>query len=834
MSHFPFTPSIRPNVVRRFPFAPSSVRRAVRRGAALAVLAAAGALLGACDAAFIQTVEPTPTLITRTESVRQRPMAPVTRGQLIEAIRTTARVEALERAELFFKTDGRLKVLRVTQGDVVEEGDVLAELETGRLESDIESSQESLSNAELRLDAARTRARDERAAAQRAVANAELSLEERRTEFDRLLRRATPEQTEALNVDLEARELADRVDLQEVQSEAALFRAQRAVIQAEQQLAEIEAAGVVTRAQAVAQARADLNALRAALATAEESLRAREAGTASTAASPQAEAQQQVDAAVTAVSTAEAALAAAQRAHQDALDALDESGAAARADTLERLATLRLDIGAKQAQILRLEEILHEVVHRPTPSQMLEAEQALESAGLARDDVVRSSSRASTQAKQRAELDYQAAQRQFNEAIQPATPAEIATARANLDRARAELTGLQRDLTDLLAGETDEQAAARLAQEASAAAEAKVTTAAANLAQADQRLRDARSTLAELLRGGSAAQAVQRLAAAIRVDQGSGLAAARARVQAANAAIDQFLRGQGEDEAIERHAAETLASRLNALPAAQAALRAAQADVQAAQGRLDEVTRPPSDAELRVALNNEVAAQLEFEAAVENFGRIERGESATDFELQILENDVERSRIALDALLSQSEDNVIRAPFDGEITFTRGRTGSQVRAFNEIIGISDPSQLIVEVRVAEEDFAKMSVGQRAEVALDAFPGVKFEGSISSIPRTIVTQTGQTVRIPNATIDADFAREGIRMGMLARVNITLQVKEDVMKIPLTALRSLNERTFVETIVNEQRRSLPIVTGIRSDSEIEVISGLDEGQMIFASP
>ena len=66
-----------------------------------------------------------------------------------------------------------------------------------------------------------------------------------------------------------------------------------------------------------------------------------------------------------------------------------------------------------------------------------------------------------------------------------------------------------------------------------------------------------------------------------------------------------------------------------------------------------------------------------------------------------------------------------------------------------------------------------------------------------------------------------------MGMLARVNITLQVKDDVLKIPVTSLRDLNERTFVETVVNEQRRSLPVVTGIRSDSEVEVLSGLDEG-------
>ena len=248
-------------------------------------------------------MEPTPTLITRTESVRQRPMVAVSRGQLIEAIRTTARVEALNRAELAFKTDGRVKGVYVTQGDAVEEGDVLAELETGRLESDIESSQEALQNAELRLDAARTRARDERAAAQRAVANAELTVEQLRTAFDKLIRRAAAEQLEALGVDRSTREDRGDVDLGVTEAEAALVRAQRAVTNAEGRLAEVkaEAAGVISEAQAAAQAQASLDGLKADLTVAIENLRALESGTATTGASPRESARAQVGAAVEAV-----------------------------------------------------------------------------------------------------------------------------------------------------------------------------------------------------------------------------------------------------------------------------------------------------------------------------------------------------------------------------------------------------------------------------------------------------------------------------------------------------------------------------------------------------
>ncbi len=803
--------------------------------AGLAALALAGTVLAACET-FIQTVEPTPTLITRTESVRQRPMVAVTRGQLIEAIRTTARVEAQNRQELAFKTDGRVKTMHVTQGATVKEGDVLAELETGRLESDIESSQESLKNAELRLDAARTRARDERAAAQRAVANAELNLEDLRIAFDRLIRRATAEQLEALGINPADREDRGEVDLRVTEAEAALVRAQRAVTNAEGRLAEVkaEAAGVTSEAQAAAQAQASLDGLKADLTVATESLRALESGTATTGASPTETARVQVDAALAAVASARSALVRAEQDVVNAQDALDSDAAEVRSQLRDDVHTARSAIVDKKAEIARLAETLHEVTFRPFPHIVEAAEQDLEKARLTRDEINSQSSRATAEAKQRAQLDFQAAQRAYNEAIRPASTQEIETARANHEIALATLALLEVELAELLDGGTEADVVERLVQERRVELEVQLASAIGSRDAVLRQIREAGLRLQAILGGGTRSEAIERMAEGMRIDQSTSLTAARARVQAASSRIDQYLRGQTEAEALARHADEIRTTSLTALPDAEAALEAAQADLRVAEVRLQEATGTPSLAKLRVALNNEQAALLDFEATIENFERFERGESATDFELQILENDVERSRIALEALLTQSEDNVIRAPFDGEIIFTRGRAGSQARAFNEVIGIADPSALIIEVRIPEEDQSKMSVGQPAEVALDAFPGVKFDGTVVAIPRSIVTSTGQTVRDPNALIDVDFEREGVRMGMLARVNIRLQVKDDVLKIPVTSLRDLNERTFVETVVNEQRRSLPVVTGIRSDSEVEVLSGLDEGQMIFSAP
>ena len=819
--------------VTNWPHDDSGLWTKVRSSPLCAFLVFAMVTAAACTP-FIQTVEPTPTLIARSESVRQRPMTRVVRGQLIEAIRTTARVEALDRTELFFKSAGRLKTLSVAQGDSVTKGEILAELETGRLDADIESAQEALKNAELRLDAARTRARDDRASAQRAVADAELKLEGEQEFFTRLLRRSSAKQIELLGVAMDGREVDESPDVKVIEAEAALFRAKKLVQDAERKVAELKAAGSVTRDQALAETQAVLSGLRADLSAAIESQRVLEAGSSSTEASPLQRARVRVNGAVASIAAAKAALTLSEQKNLTAQASLTNIDAAARANAVEELERLKADIAAKRVTVATFEETLNNLANKPTPAELIEAEQTLEKAGLTRDDITRSSSSASAAKKEKADLDYQAAQRAYSEAIKPATKFSISAARADLNLSKSELVLLENEHAKMLDGGSEAEAISRQSETFKAGIRAEALKAAADRDVNRQKLLDAETSLAAMVGQGTLDEAVERVAAAISVDHGSSLATAKARVQAAKAKVDQYLRGQTDVDAIVGHANQILASGLNSIPAAQAALQAAQADVRAQEARYQEVAGIPKLSQLNVAFNNEEAARLAFKAAVENLDRFKRGESATDFELQILGNDVERSRISLEALLTQSEDNVIRAPFDGMVTFSRGRTGREIMAFDEIIGLADPTRLIVEVRVPDDAYSKMSVGQVVEVRLDAFPGAKFEGSVSAIPRIIVTQSGQTVRIPNAIVDVTFDQDGMQMGMLARVNITLQIKDDVLKIPVTALRDMNERTFVETIMNEQRRSLPVTTGIRSDSEIEIISGLEEGQMIFAAP
>ena len=263
--------------------------------------------------------------------------------------------------------------------------------------------------------------------------------------------------------------------------------------------------------------------------------------------------------------------------------------------------------------------------------------------------------------------------------------------------------------------------------------------------------------------------------------------------------------------------------------AAQAAVAKARADLDVAREAWDIVQSGVDDdavreAQLLVATReaNLVKVKANLEQALIN--------AADAGNVAKLENDLKRSRANHALLLEQLADSRLVAPFDGVIQFIQGKAGETVSAYGPIIGLADPSKLIITADLSEDDSAKVALEQTADLTLDAFPSVVLQGVITKLPTSLVTTQG-IVQDRSIRIEVDWPQDGAEIGMLARVTITVQHKDDVLKVPIESVKRSGRRTFVEFMDGDIKRAKNVEIGIQTETEVEILSGLEEGFVIL---
>lgn len=216
------------------------------------------------------------------------------------------------------------------------------------------------------------------------------------------------------------------------------------------------------------------------------------------------------------------------------------------------------------------------------------------------------------------------------------------------------------------------------------------------------------------------------------------------------------------------------------------------------------------------------------------------------------------------------------APFDGMITNLPVREGETVvigiqnSPGSTLMTIADMSIITAEVKVDETDIVNVKLGQPAEVSVDAVPKKTFKAIVTEIGNNaIVRSTGvATSQQSSASQEAkDFKvvvtlqdpPENLRPGLSATAKITTATRKDALTIPIQALtvrrqedlkpkstdndaveaaapqstaskKDKDEIQGVFVIRNNKAEFVPVDTGIAGTTEIEVLSGLKQGDEI----
>jgi RND family efflux transporter MFP subunit len=195
--------------------------------------------------------------------------------------------------------------------------------------------------------------------------------------------------------------------------------------------------------------------------------------------------------------------------------------------------------------------------------------------------------------------------------------------------------------------------------------------------------------------------------------------------------------------------------------------------------------------------------------------------------------DVEARISRAEAQLTKAEADLagleLRVPFNGVILEVNARVGDTIAANSDFILLSDLSSLEVVVTVIEEDLPQVEAGQLVDLYFDARPDVE---GIGEVERIVPKRLSGDRPLYAVYISIDELPEGLAPGMTVDASIIISRQESVLRLPKALVRARSDGiATVEVWLNGLREERTVHVGLRGDSYVEILSGLNEGDQVI---
>ena len=261
---------------------------------------------------------------------------------------------------------------------------------------------------------------------------------------------------------------------------------------------------------------------------------------------------------------------------------------------------------------------------------------------------------------------------------------------------------------------------------------------------------------------------------------------------------------------------------------------------------------------------NAAEAQRNYERAQKNYGDkivpladMERTRSlldAANANVAAIERRIDQARANLAAASDFLSKTTMRAPMDGIITalpIHEGEVaviGTMNNPGTKLLTIADMSVVEAVMQVDETDIPSVKVGEHANVTIDAYPNKTFSGAVTEVGSSPITQNGQQQGGQAVNFEVKIQVEnpppGVRPGFSASADIITGTRTKAIAIPIQALVVREKKSEGAGKPHDEEgvfvnnggtvKFAAVKTGLSGDSNIEVVSGLKEGQQIVTGP
>lgn len=211
---------------------------------------------------------------------------------------------------------------------------------------------------------------------------------------------------------------------------------------------------------------------------------------------------------------------------------------------------------------------------------------------------------------------------------------------------------------------------------------------------------------------------------------------------------------------------------------------------------------------------------------------------------------IQQARATLKGTLNNLEKTVYNAPIGGVVTSLNVEEGeiALVGTMNNpgtvLMTIADLSIMEVDVKVDETDVVNVERGQTAEVRVDAFPGRVIRGDVTEIGSSAIQKlsAAEESRDFKVVITLADPPDNLKPGLSASADIITAEKNHVLAVPISALvlrqkdneAGEEDEEGVFIVQDEEARFRKVEKGIMGELNIEITSGLKDGETVIIGP
>lgn len=220
-------------------------------------------------------------------------------------------------------------------------------------------------------------------------------------------------------------------------------------------------------------------------------------------------------------------------------------------------------------------------------------------------------------------------------------------------------------------------------------------------------------------------------------------------------------------------------------------------------------------------------AQKGFRAAEQKYKDADSAVTAAQAQLQAAYTSYQATQNA--TAIAPSSGTVANLSVDVGSSVVASGGSSSTTVATSVLSLVNPQSIQIKVLVSEVDLPKVKVGQKATVTVNAFAGKTYVAKVSRVDTIGVSASG--VVTYSAYLHFIETPQSISPGMNATAVIQTSRKDDVLKVPQSAVKTSGQESTVQILINDAPQSISVTVGDTSDTEIEILSGLKVGDTVI---